>query len=104
MRRLALIGLLAAAFGAAAPPPASAGGPACTATVDPAWVVDDAIVGWMVGTNAVAAACDPAWRVALSPQYQTGDGEWHGGRRVFNTSTTRPLTTTTRPAACSQST
>ena len=38
----------------------------------------------MVGTNAVATACDPAWRVALSPQYQTGDGVWHGGRRVFN--------------------
>jgi len=83
MRRLALLGLLAA-LGAAAPPQASAAGPTCTATVDPAWVVDDAVVGWMVGTTAVAAACDPAWRVALSPQYQTGDGEWHGGRRVFN--------------------
>ena len=84
MRRLALIGLLAAAIGAAGPSEAAAAGPACTATVDPAWVVDDAVVGWMVGTNAVAATCDPQWRVALSPQYQAGDGEWHGGRRVFN--------------------
>jgi len=84
MRRLALIGLLAAAIGAAEPSEAAAAGPACTASVDPAWVVDDAVVGWMVGTNAVAATCDPAWRVALSPQYQTGDGEWHGGRRVFS--------------------
>ena len=38
----------------------------------------------MVGTNAVQATCDPTWRVALSPQYQTEDGLWHGGRRVFN--------------------
>ena len=34
--------------------------------------------------GVVEAACDPSWRVALSPQYQTDDGLWHGGRRVFN--------------------
>jgi hypothetical protein len=84
MRRIGLIALLAAALAAGAEAPAANAGPACTATVDPAWVVDDAVVGWMVGTNAVQATCDPAWRVALSPQYQTEDGLWHGGRRVFN--------------------
>ena len=84
MRRLTLIGLLAAAIGAAGPPEAAAAGPSCSATLDPTWVVDDAVIGWMVGTNAVATTCDPGWPVALSPQYQTGDGAWHGGRRVFN--------------------
>jgi hypothetical protein len=84
MRRLAMIGLLAAAICAGGPPEAAAAGPACSATLDATWVVHDDVIGWMVGTNAVAATCDPAWRVALSPQYQTGDGVWHGGRRVFN--------------------
>jgi hypothetical protein len=84
MRRIALIGLLAAAMSAGPPPAVASSGTACAATVDPAWVVDDPVVGWMVGTTAVAGTCDPAWRVALSPQYQTGDGVWHGGRRVFN--------------------
>jgi hypothetical protein len=82
--RTILIALLAtAAWTAAASPPAAAAA-TCTVAVDPAWVVDDAAVGWMVGTTAVAGACDPQWRVALSPQYQTGDGQWHGGRRVFS--------------------
>jgi hypothetical protein len=62
MRRIGLIALLAAALAAGAAAPAANAGPACTATVDPAWVVDDAVVGWMVGTNAVQATCDPAWR------------------------------------------
>ena len=84
MRRIGLIALLIAALAAGAAAPAASAMPACTATVDPAWVVKDPVVGWMVGTNAVQAACDPAWRVALSPQYQTQDGLWHGGRRVFN--------------------
>jgi hypothetical protein len=85
MRRTILIALLAAAVWAAAAAGSASAGISCTtAAVDPAWVVDDDVVGWMVGTNAVAGACDPQWRVALSPQYQTGDGVWHGGRRVFN--------------------
>jgi hypothetical protein len=84
MRRTILIALLAATAWAAAPAAPASAGLACAATVDPAWVVDDAAVGWMVGTSAVSGACDPQWRVALSPQYQTEDGLWHGGRRVFN--------------------
>lgn len=84
MRRLFLIAALVAAIAAGASAPEAAADPACTASVDPAWVVKDAVVGWMVGTNAVSATCDRAWRVALSPQYQDYDGTWHGGRRVFN--------------------
>ena len=84
MRRIGLIALVAASIAAGAAAPASNAEPACTATVEPTWVVDDAVVGWMVGTNATAATCDPVWRVALSPQYQTEEGVWHGGRRVFN--------------------
>jgi hypothetical protein len=85
MRRIGLIALLAAVLAAGAPAPASAmAGPTCTATVDGTWVVRDPVIGWMVGTNALQATCDPAWLVALSPQYQTEDGLWHGGRRVFN--------------------
>lgn len=83
-RRTILAALLSAAVWAAAPAAPAAADLSCTAEVGPAWVVDDAVVGWMVGTNTVAGACDPEWRVALSPQYQTPDGEWHGGRRVFN--------------------
>jgi hypothetical protein len=82
--RMLVIAFLAAAA-AAGPTAAPAGAaPTCTAAVDPAWVVQDPVVGWMVGTNLVSGACDPEWRVALSPQYQTADGLWHGGRRVFN--------------------
>jgi hypothetical protein len=84
MRRAILIAVLAATVWAAAPAAPASAGFVCTAAVDPAWVVDDAVVGWMVGTTAVSGACDPQWRVALSPQYQTEDGLWHGGRRVFN--------------------
>jgi hypothetical protein len=82
--RTLVIALLTAAVaaGPAAVPAGAALG--CTAAVDPAWVVQDPVVGWMVGTNAVSGACDPEWRVALSPQYQTEDGLWRGGRRVFN--------------------
>jgi hypothetical protein len=103
MRRIALIGLLAAAMSAGPPPAVASSGTACAATVDPAWVVDDPVVGWMVGTTAVAGTCDPAWRVALSPQHQTGDGVWHAGRRVFTTSSTRLRTPTTRPVAARRS-
>jgi len=84
MRRIGLLALLTAAFGAGVAASAANAEPACTATVDGTWVVSDPVVGWMVGTNAVQATCDPAWRVALSPQYETEDGLWHGGRRVFN--------------------
>ena len=85
MRRIALIASFAAAFCVGAPAAPAGAQPSCTAAgVDPAWVVDDDVVGWMVGTDAVSGACGPAWRVALSPQYQTGDGLWHGGRLVFN--------------------
>jgi hypothetical protein len=84
MRRFLLIALLAAALSAAAPGATAGAEPTCAATVDPAWVVKDDVVGWMVGTNAVSGSCGPEWRLALSPQYQTDDGLWHGGRRVFN--------------------
>ena len=84
MRRLAVIALLAAVVFAGGPAARASAEPTCTAAVDPAWVVKDDVVGWMVGTNAVSGACGPQWRVALSPQYRTGDGLWHGGRRVFN--------------------
>jgi hypothetical protein len=84
VRRIGLIAALVVAVGGAVPATPAGAEPACVATVDPAWVVEDPVVGWMVGTTAVAATCDPSWRVALSPQYQTEDGLWHGGRRVFN--------------------
>jgi len=84
MRRIGLIAVLATAVAAGAAAPAASAAPTCTATVDPAWVVNDPVVGWMVGATSVQAACDPSWRVALSPQYETDDGLWHGGRRVFN--------------------
>ena len=85
MRRIGLIALLAAALAAGA----AGAGRECRGRPVPRRSTrrgscDDAVVGWMVGTNAVQATCDPAWRVALSPQYQTEDGLWHGGRRVFN--------------------
>jgi len=38
----------------------------------------------MVGTTTTTATCTADWRVALSPQYQTSDGAWHGGTTVFN--------------------
>jgi len=84
MRRIALVAFLAAGLGVAAPATPAGAEPSCTAVVGPAWVVDDDVVGWMVGTDAVSGTCGPGWRVALSPQYQTEDGLWHGGRRVFN--------------------
>ncbi len=84
MRRIGVIALLVAAIAAGATAPAANAGQTCTAAVDPTWVVNDPVVGWMVGTNSVEAVCDPSWRVALSPQYQTDDGLWHGGRAVFN--------------------
>jgi hypothetical protein len=84
MRRIALIASLAAAFCVGAPAIPAGAEASCTAAVGPAWVVDDDVVGWMVGTDGVAGTCEPGWRVALSPQYQTEDGLWHGGRRVFN--------------------
>ena len=84
MRRTALIAFLAAAFCVGAPATPAGAEPSCTAAIGPAWVVDDDVVGWMVGTDAVSGTCGPGWRVALSPQYQTGDGLWHGGRLVFN--------------------
>jgi hypothetical protein len=83
MRRFSLIALLSAVACVAAPAAPAGAEPTCTAAVDPAWVVNDDVVGWMVGTTAVTGACGPEWRVALSPQYQTGDGVWHGGRQVF---------------------
>jgi hypothetical protein len=84
MRRFVLIAALAAALCAAAPATPASAEPTCAGAVDPAWVVDDDVVGWIVGTNAASGACSPEWRMALSPQYQTEDGLWHGGRRVFN--------------------
>lgn len=84
MRRVPLIALLAVALCALAPTTPAGAAAICEATVDPAWVVETTAVGWMVGTTAVSGTCSSQWRVALSPQYQTADGLWHGGRHVFN--------------------
>jgi hypothetical protein len=84
MRRFALITLLAAVIAAAGSTPEAGADPTCMASIGPTWIVKDPVVGWMVGTNSVSATCAPAWRVALSPQYQADDGTWHGGRLVFN--------------------
>ena len=52
MRRTALIAFLAAGFCVGAPATPAGAEPSCTAAIGPAWVVDDDVVGWMVGTDA----------------------------------------------------
>ena len=100
MRRIGLIALLAAVIAAGAVG-AGARAPSRHARRRSArrGSCKDPVVGWMVGTNSVSATCDPAWRVALSPQYQADDGRGTGAGGSSTTSTTRRSTRTSTPGA-----